>query len=196
MAFTSSSSSVTEFCPENTAHNAINHRNLRAHKAPLKAIHTQEDCCVERASKEQPTLPIQPTRETTKRCAVSDVTNEQGAFADSSAFSAKRSRLALGTQALVASRQDYTPQHLQQRPNYLSAVCSVPLPPLYGCCAELPVGPEGVQTRSMETQTSGVPNDFYSKYHPIRILAMFLKKETNRSCFIFSHCSACKEVFR
>ncbi len=159
-----SSSSVTEFCPDikNTANNVISHRNLRAHKAPLKAIHAPGDCFVEKASKEQPTLPLQPTRETAKRCAVSNVTNEHGAFADFSTPSIKRTRVALDTQALVASRQYYTSQHLQQTPNYLSAVCSVPLPPLYGCCAELPVGPEGVQTRSMETQTSGVPNDFYS----------------------------------
>ncbi len=181
MASTSSSSPVTEFRPDikNTAYNVINHRNLRAHKAPLKAIHTQEDWCVERASK------VQSTRETTKRCALSNETNEHGAFSDSSAPSVKRPRVALNTQALLSSCQDYTSQHLQQTPNYLSAVCSVPLTPLYGCCAELRVSHEGVQTRSMDTQTSGVPNDFCSKYDPIQILAMYLKKETNRNCFIF-----------
>ncbi len=152
MASTSSSSSTNSF-----------QRNLRPFKAPLKALHTQEDCSAESTSKVQPCLPLQPTRETTKRYVLNDVTNEHDAFADSSAPSVKRPRAALGTLALVATHQHCTPQHLQQTPHYLSAVCSVLLPPLYGCCDDLPVGHEGVRTRSMETQTSGMPNDFCSK---------------------------------
>ncbi len=104
---------------------------------------------------------MQPTREATKRCALREVADEHGAFADSSAPSAKRPRVALGTQALVASRQDYTSQQQQQQqtPNYLSGVCSVPPPPLCGCCDDLPVCHEGAQKRSMEIQASGVPNN-------------------------------------
>ncbi len=183
MASTSSPSSVNEFCPDikDTSTNHLR-RHLRSFRAPLKAIHTQEECSFGRTSQ------MHPTRESTKTRALRDVASEHGAFIDSSASSVKRPRVALGTQALVATHQHCTPQNLRQTPQYLSAVCSVPLPPLYGCCDDLPVGHEGVRTRSMETQTSGVPNDFYSKYILSQVLVICSNKFLNKFVSCFSTC--------
>ncbi len=125
-------------------------RCLRAQNAPLKAFSVSA-------------LSLQTRRATpTKRCALRDVTNEQDA-----PRSIKRRRVALGTQGL-GLRQTYPQVATTQR---LAAVCSVPLPPLYGR-TNFPVHRDVVETRSMETQTSATPYKYNSKFAPWHCLTV------------------------
>ncbi len=122
-------------------------RCLRSRKAPVKAIHFDND--LQSVQLERSTIESQDSRELTM--------DEQDNAVPSEPL-AKRPRVALGTQAL-SIRQNY-PQG--EKPQRLAAVCPVPLPPLYGCCDNLQfdIQQDELGTRSIETQTFNYNSKF------------------------------------
>ncbi len=126
-------------------------RSLRSRKAPVKAIHFEDDGPAAEQLFQQERDPI-------RKCDMAK--GEQGTdITTVSAPPAKRPRVALVTQALRQYPQAAAPQRL-------AAVCPVPLPPLYGCCDNLQFDSQldDLATRSIETQTSATPFNYNSRF--------------------------------
>ncbi len=129
-------------------------RSLRPRKAPVKAIHFEDDGPAVVQS-------FQQEREPIRNCelAKDDQDTDTTIVSDPPA---KRPRVALGTRALTHSQQ----YPREAGPQRLAAVCPVPLPPLYGCCDNLQfnIQQDELVTRSIETQTSATPFNYNSKF--------------------------------
>ncbi len=148
------SSSYNDVLSTNTMTNN-QQRSLRPRKAPVKAIHFEDDGCAAELS-------FQQEREPIRNCELAKDEQDTDTSSVSSDPPAKRPRVALGTQALRHNQQ-YLQGEATQR---LDAVCPVPLPPLYGCCDNLQFDSQQDElgTRSIETQTSATPFNYNSKF--------------------------------